>query len=52
MWMKFKSYVNPQVVVSAALGGALLGVAAFVFKKVGIKPVTDVANIATKGAKK
>jgi|GEM_PF-5184558 len=50
-WNKFTGNVSLPIVISSALGAGLLGFAVFVVKKLNVKPLTDAANIAKKGAK-
>ena len=49
---KLKENINVSTVVSVVFAIAVMGVGSFLLKKLGIKPVTDAVNVATKGAKK
>ncbi len=51
-WNKFVSNINYSTVVSVIVATAVIGLGAFALKKLGIKPVTEAVNVATKGAKK
>lgn len=46
-----KRNVDTRIVVSSAIGAALLGVVTFVAIKSGIKPLKTVAKVAKNGAK-
>ena len=43
--------IDMRIVVSSAIGAALLGVVTFAAVKSGIKPLRTVANVAKKGSK-
>ncbi len=44
--------IDKKIVVSSAIGAALLGVVTFVAVKSGIKPIASAAKVAKNGAKK
>jgi hypothetical protein len=44
-----KAYIDPKIVVSSAIGAAVLGAVVYAASKSGVKPLKDAAKVAKGG---